>query len=150
MRIYFDLCALKRPWDDQTQVRVALETAIVRQLVGLAERGIVEAVRSFAHDQENARNPNLGRALAIAEWLGTLPRPRSVPRTLYSRASALADAGLGPFDALHLAWATSLGSHILITTDDRFARRASRLKVQSPVRVVLPAEAMRIVMEQTQ
>jgi hypothetical protein len=28
-RVYFDLCALKRPWDDQSQPRIASETLIM-------------------------------------------------------------------------------------------------------------------------
>ena len=42
------------------------------------------------------------------------------------RAKALHKAGYGVFDALHLACAEAARVDVMLTTDDRFVRKASR------------------------
>lgn len=136
IRVYFDTCALKRPWDDQSQQRIALETSLMVRLLGLVSRGSIIALRSPAHDDENALNSNPGRARRVGEWLAKLSLPPTFPSGLPDRARLLHSLGLEPFDALHLAWAEALGADVLATTDDRLIRRASRTTVATSVRVV--------------
>lgn len=45
-RAYLDLSCLKRPFDDQTQGRVRLETEAVIQLLALGKSGRIEIVAS--------------------------------------------------------------------------------------------------------
>lgn len=142
MKLYLDICALKRPWDDQGQPRIAAETALIINIVQLTEKGIHEALRSPIHDEENARNSDPLRAAAIAEWPASIPLPTSEPAGLRLRARFLVRAGLGPFDALHLSWAEALGADLLITTDQAFIRRASRPSASPRISVTTPAMAM--------
>ena len=53
MTIYLDMCCLKRPFDDQTQPRIALETAAVLAILQAVAGGRANAVRSLAHQLEN-------------------------------------------------------------------------------------------------
>lgn len=142
MKLYLDICALKRPWDDQEQPRIAAETALIISIVQLTQNGIHEAVRSPIHDEENARNRDPLRAAAIAEWLASIPLPTSEPAGLRLRARSLVRAGLGPFDALHLSWAEALAADLLITTDQAFIRRASRTSASARIAVTTPGKAM--------
>ena len=48
MKLYLDLCALKRPFDDQTQERIASETHAVLAIMGRIERGLESMVWSTA------------------------------------------------------------------------------------------------------
>lgn len=54
------------------------------------------------------------------------------------RAQYLETLGFHPFDALHLACAESGGADVLLTTDDRLLRLASRLSERLRVRVENP------------
>ena len=56
------------------------------------------------------------------------------------RARALADAGFGPLDALHLAFAEQSASKWFLTTDDRLLKRARANPEGLQVRVVRPDE----------
>lgn len=55
------------------------------------------------------------------------------------RAIELASAGYGAYDALHLAAAESVKADVLLSTDDRFVKRAARgegnpsIPVRNPV-----------------
>jgi len=54
-------------------------------------------------------------------------------------AASLSAAGLGAFDALHVAVAELSGCDLLLTTDDELIRRAVRVRPALRVRVVNPA-----------
>ena len=61
MRIYLDMCCLKRPFDDQSQPRIRLETEAVLSLLA-AESATVDFIRSAALRLENRQNPIILRA----------------------------------------------------------------------------------------
>lgn len=65
MRVYLDICSIKRPYDDQAQTRIMLETAAVLVVLQAAEEGRVTLLRSIAHDIENSQNPDHRRATAV-------------------------------------------------------------------------------------
>lgn len=66
MRIYLDMCCLKRPFDDQSQPRIRLETEAVLALLA-AESATVDYIRSAARRLENRQNPIRVRVLGVAE-----------------------------------------------------------------------------------
>ena len=138
MRIYLDMCSLKRPFDDQSNARIALETTAVLSILKSVAEGRGEAVRSIAHEAENSHNPDARRSGAVARWLATLNKLEETPPSVSSRTSSLHESGLGPLDAFHLAWAEHLRADVLVTTDDDFLAKASRPGVSSSVRVVDP------------
>lgn len=138
MRIYLDICALKRPWDRQRDLRVASETAAVRVILAAAQAGRVTCVRSPAHDVENELNHDADRIAIVAEALRSFGSALTTPERVIVRAEALSKHGLGTYDALHLAWAEELASDVLATTDDRFIRRASRVGTRALTRIMKP------------
>lgn len=129
MKLYFDMCALKRPWDEQAQRRIQVETAAVVLLMRAVREGKAVALRSPAHDLENQRNPDANRAAAVQEWLERIPLPVSGTESVARRAGILVGERFRPFDALHVAWAEYLGADGFVTTDDRLIRLATRVKV---------------------
>ena len=133
-----DMCALKRPFDDQSNARIALETTAVLSIPREVAEGRAEAVRSSAHQTENSHNPDERRSRAVALWLETLNSLEETPPAISLRTSALHESGPGPIDAFHLAWAEYLKADVLVTTDDEFRTRASRPGLKSSVRVLDP------------
>src|ERR1039458_10741790 len=103
MKIYLDNSVLNRPYDDQRQPRVWLETLCFMLILQLVENGEAELVRSTFHILEN----NESRANDRREWVeACLNLASSVARTsaeMEHRASLLAKAGLKTLDAAHLA-----------------------------------------------
>jgi predicted nucleic acid-binding protein len=62
---------------------------------------------------------------------------------IIQRAKELEALGYGPFDALHLSNAEAGAADALLTTDDRFMKRAARRIGLPSVRVLNPVEWLR-------
>ena len=123
MRIYADICTLCRPFDDQSQPRIWLETHALCVILNLIERGSVEMARSPIHDLENSRNPKESRRLWVEQCLGLACHSETLYPALKARAQELEAIGIKPFDALHAAAAEIAQCSHLLTCDDRFLKR---------------------------
>ena len=123
MRIYADICTLCRPFDDQSQPRIWLETHALCVILNLIELGSVEMARSPIHDLENAQNPREARRLWVEKCLGLASHSSALSPALKARALELEAIGLKPVDALHAAAAETAQCSHLLTCDDRFLKR---------------------------
>ena len=92
MLIYLDMCCLKRPFDDQSQPRIRLESEAVLALLS-AESNQVRFVRSPALHLENTLNPVPIRAARVARWLGH-PAPVVDPASLELRTRDIVKSGV--------------------------------------------------------
>ncbi len=137
-KVYFDTCAINRPFDDQAQARVRLETEAVEHLLRAVTDGRLAWIVSDVILFEVSRCPDEARR----ERVGTLCRTAServiLSEAVGRRARELRAQGFRDLDALHLASAEQGGAQVLITTDDRFIRAAQTLQPPSPVRVANP------------
>jgi hypothetical protein len=126
MLIYLDICCLKRPFDDQSQPRIRIETEAVLSLLAM-ESDQVRFVRSAALLLENDLNPIRERASRVEQWLkaAVLWRPSDVS-SLQNRVAELIALGLKNFDALHVASAEQAGAQLCVTVDDRLLSAAAR------------------------
>jgi len=141
MRVYLDMCCLKRPFDDQSQARIRLESEAVLALLGASER--IEFLRAAALDLENAQNPLPPRAAKVRLWLETLPRVEIDAVALTDRTKELMALGFKNFDALHVASAEALGASALGTCDDRFLAAGRRQAAILKVRIANPIDLAR-------
>lgn len=98
IRLYLDLCCFNRPFDDQGQTRVRLETDAKLELQAHVGSRQVELIWSYVLDYENAQNPFAERRESIARWRGVAwqvtafrkPRPHDCSRdNWWTRASSL-------------------------------------------------------------
>lgn len=135
VRAYLDLCALKRPFDDQTQPRIRLEADAVLELLAASPEPLT-FVHAPAHDLENAQNPLVWRAGRVADWLAALPRADAKAADLARRTQELMTFGFRNFDALHLASAELADADVFTTTDARLLALARRHGTSLRVRVV--------------
>ena len=68
MRIYLDNCCYNRPFDDQSQVRVALESQAKLYVQRLIVEGKIGLVVSYISRFENVANPHITRRNAINDF----------------------------------------------------------------------------------
>jgi hypothetical protein len=139
VRVYLDLCCLKRPFDDQGMPRVRLEAEAVVSIQKAMEEGAHTFVRAIAQDLENAKNPDPVRRARVDAWLLNQPLPDIEPAAVTARTADLVSAGFGGFDAYHLAWAELLQAEAFVTTDDQLRALAAR-RPDLRVRVMGPLE----------
>ena len=70
MRIYLDNCCFNRPFDDQSHLKIRLESEAKLGIQEDIRSGEYELVWSYILDYENRRNPFSERKEQIAKWRG--------------------------------------------------------------------------------
>jgi len=144
VRIYLNTSALNRPFDDLSSERVRLEADQVAAVLGAIDAGRAELVGSEYLDFEIDQTPDRERGRRVRSLLRGMRVHVRVSPGVVVRARALESAGFRGLDALHIAAAEAGGAEILVTTDDRMLRRAARARPPLGVRVMPPAEAIRV------
>ena len=137
---YLDLCCLNRPFDEQHQPRVRLETEAVLGLIQLSILGELRWVTSDALELESSQNPDTDRRGEVDLLLRTATTRVAVGLQERQRSRELEALGFKAFDALHIACAERASVDALLTTDDRLWRRAQRETGKLAVRVENPAK----------
>ena len=123
-RIYLDVCCFNRPFDDQTQSRIRVETEAVLAILERCERGewvliiseMVETEVAQIADQERRKNIEDAMLMAQDHVL--------VDDVVLSRGEVLQDLGFQGFDAIHIACAEIAQVDVFLSTDDRLLRKA--------------------------
>lgn len=141
MKIYMDNCCYNRPYDDQTYIRIHLETEAKLHIQDLVKRGEIELVTSYMLEYENGKNRFSHKKQAIADFMNANEsyyvgiNKETETKTI---AGHIMETGIKSADALHVACAVLAGSDYFITTDDRL------LKLQTEeIQVVTPGEFIR-------
>lgn len=104
-RVYLDNCCFNRPFDDQGQARVRLETEARLHIQENIRNGGLELVWSYILDFENEANPFEERRAAVAVWKQSAVIDIEESAAILLKANALVDIGLKSKDALHLSCA---------------------------------------------
>lgn len=137
MLLYLDLNCFNRPFDDQSQERIARETRAVFRVLQRILDGKDRLAWSDILELENSQHPLADRRAEIGSWAERAAIWVPADRLVATRAAELAKWGLSPLDAAHLACAEVGGCEALLTCDDRLIRRAGRsgprLQVVTPV-----------------
>ncbi|BAZ16869.1 hypothetical protein NIES4071_87470 [Calothrix sp. NIES-4071] len=122
-KIYLDVCCLNRPFDDQTQPRIRLETEAILEIISRCRTEEWELLSSTALELEIARTPDLKRREQVQEVLSIAQQKILVNSETSKRAIDLIDFGIKNFDALHIACAEG-NADIFLTTDNRLLSKA--------------------------
>ncbi len=127
-RIYLDVCALCRPFDDQQQVRIRLETSAVELILAHIRQTEYELIVSPAHEVEIEATADLEKRRQLMLLLKQLNTPFEFDLpAVRQRAGQLAAQGLGVADAAHLAFAEQAQAEF-VTVDDRLLKQCRRVK----------------------
>lgn len=128
--IYLDVCALNRPFDDQHQMRIRLETDAVLLILANVRTQALRLCISPVHHAEIAAAPDPARKRSVQVLLDELGMQVIVERNVARRRSQeLYAQGMGVADAAHVAYAEATGCDF-ITVDDRLLRQCRRIGVQ--------------------
>lgn len=135
MKIYLDTSVYNRPFDDQTQPRIWLETLSLALILQWIEAGNAQLVNSAVLEYENSRNPQVLRQKWMARCLQQASIYQLVEPAIRARANALEKNGLGAIDALHIAASESAGCDYFLTCDDRLLKKHKlfTVKAMNPV-----------------
>ncbi|BAT55690.1 hypothetical protein NOS3756_46830 [Nostoc sp. NIES-3756] len=128
-RVYLDTSIYNRPFDDQTQPKIFLETQAVILILQMVEARLIELVSSSVIVYENSRNPFIVNQQSMERYLQIAALKVLVDENLKKRAEQLEQQGIKPIDALHVACAEASQSDYFITCDRRLINRCQNLSL---------------------
>jgi predicted nucleic acid-binding protein len=132
--IYLDNCCFNRPYDDQAQPKVAIETLAKLYIQELVLKHELDIVWSYILKFENSRNIFEAKREAIAQWEKISIRFVEKSETITAMAREIAASGVKPADSLHIACAIAAQCDYMITVDNRILKyRHSRITICNPV-----------------
>ncbi len=133
MNIYLDNCCMNRPFDDQSNRRIRLESEAVKVILSFCDqrRWHNIAKLEIEHIPDEKRRKKLELVSGLADNV------IRIDRTTSSRAKTLEKKGMQAFDALHLACAEN-GADVFLTVDNNLLNRALtiddlKIEVSNPV-----------------
>jgi hypothetical protein len=141
MRLYLDNCAFNRPFDDQSHIRVRLETEAKLYIQSQIKDGNLELVWSYILDFENAQNPFSERGTAIKKWIGFCAIDIVETPALIEKAKQLLAFGIKSKDALHIASAMEANADYFLTTDDKLLNKTDLI---TDVKLINPTEFVKV------
>ena len=142
MKIYLDVCAIQKPLDSASHLRVALEAEAVLGILALCESEQIEIVSSDALVYETEQNPWPLRKEHARAVLSKAREHIELSERAEQRAHHLVAQGFKPLDALHLAMAEAGTVDYFCTCDDRLLKRARRMR-DLRVKVVSPLDLVK-------
>lgn len=141
--VYLDACCLNRPFDDQTQDRIRIESEAVLLILRNIEIGEWQCLGSEVLDFEIQQSPDVERRRRV-QMLASLADMRvPVDPDAIRRAEQLTALGFHPYDALHIACAELGKADIFLTTDEQLLRVATRASADLHIRVDNPLSWLR-------
>lgn len=136
MKVYLDACVYNRPFDDQKQPRIAIETMELLFLLSKVEVGEIKLVGSFALQYENDNNPHIERRDMIAEVMNLTKDWIEFSDNIMNRAKVIEENGIMGLDAVHLACAEEARVDYFITCDDILFKKSLRIKDHLKAKVI--------------
>lgn len=127
MKLYLDMCVYNRPFDDQRQPRIIIETQIFIILMEMISENRFDLINSFALEYENSKNPNIENMLKISDFLGYSTNYIFYDESILERSLELEKQGLSGMDAIHVACAERANADFFITCDDKLIKKLQRI-----------------------
>ena len=137
--IYMDNCCFNRPYDNQSNERIRLESEAKMYIQDLIKQGEFTLVWSFILDFENNANPIKERKKTIAEWRSVASLYVAANDEVRILANKIQNqTKLKSKDSLHIASALSVKSKYLLTTDKKMLKsKIDGICIINPVDYVL-------------
>ena len=140
MKVYLDNCSYNRPFDDQSQMRIFLETQAKLHIQKLIQDGYLILAISYISRYENWNSPYSKNKITIAKFFENATIIVDIDKAdiIEEKANEIMKYGVKSKDALHLACAIEAACDYFITTDDGILKKykAGEIKVCSPVEFI--------------
>jgi hypothetical protein len=143
MKIYLDNCCYNRPFDEQDQHLVILETEAKLIIQSKIKQGAYSLVWSFMLDSENDENPSREKREVISQWKNAATEYCSAAPDILGSGKEYMKLGLQHKDAIHLACAVKHKCDYLITTDRKLKNKnslVSEIEIVNPMTFLLETE----------
>lgn len=136
MKVYLDNCCFNRPYDDQANLRIWLETEAKLTIQEEIRNGVLDLVWSYILDYENGKNPFGERREQISKWKKYAVEDVVESEGVLRVAGTLLQERIKKIDSLHIACAIQAGADCFLTTDDGILNKATHvqnIRVTDPI-----------------
>ena len=141
MLLYLDNCCFNRPFDDQSQLSISLETQAKLFVQDTIQEGHFELLWSYVLEHENNRNPFEARRDSVLGWKDLAVKSVVESEEILLFGEELMRRGVKLYDALHVACAYVGGCDRFLTVDKGLLNKPiSEIKVQNPIDFVRELE----------
>ena len=144
MRVYLDMCCYNRPYDDQSQLKVAMEAQSKLHIQNLIKDRKLDLIGSYTLDYEVSRNPYEMRRRSIVQFIrdnmkGYVGAERA--DVIQPIADEIMLTGVREKDAYHVASAIYARCEYFISTDMRLLKfKTDQIKLVTPIEFITETE----------
>ena len=144
LRIYLDNCCLNRPFDDQNQLRIKVESDIIISILESFKTKTSFWVGSEVIQIEINKTQNTERRKKVEAFLIFQNSVVKINEPLINRAKNIERFGFSFMDALHLESAIAGKADIFITTDDEIIKIFRKVSDSFNIKVISPIDFMNL------
>lgn len=126
--IYLDNCCFNRPFDNQDNIKIKIETEAKLNIQHKIKNDIIELAWSYILDFENYNNPFEERKIEIQKWSNISKYYTIENENILNLMNKLVEIGIKPLDSLHLSCAVELKCNYFITVDRGILNKKTLVK----------------------
>jgi hypothetical protein len=124
MLLYLDNCCFNRPFDDQSQLRISLETQAKLHVQQEILSGNYDLLWSYILEYENTKNPFDERFNSVYGWKEVAVKSvMHETNEILDMGETLMSQSIKLYDALHVACAYAGGCDYFLTTDKKLLNK---------------------------
>jgi predicted nucleic acid-binding protein len=128
MKVYLDNCCFNRPFDDQSQIRIRLESEAKLKIQEEIRKSTIKLIWSYILDYENNKNPFQERKDRIRAWKKYAIEDIQESNKIIEMAGSLNKNGFPKIDSLHISCAIITQCDYFLTTDDKILKLSTLIK----------------------
>ena len=113
VKIYLDVCCLSRPFDNQTQEKIHLETEAILSILNQNQKGRWHRISSEVIEAEIFKTPDLEKKVKVSIFASIYNFYIKLDEVVEKRAAELENLGIGAYDALHIVCAEKAKAEVL-------------------------------------
>ena len=137
MIIYMDNCCYNRPFDDQLQERIHLESEVILTVLKMAQMKQVVIAGSEILELEMKCMQDENKKKKVLDLYSVASMHIPYTEKIKKRsAEIMSISKIRAFDSLHIASAEEINAEVFLTTDDKLEKMAEKLELGT--RVVNP------------
>ena len=141
MRVYLDNCCFNRPYDDQSQLKIQMETQAKLEIQQQIRDEKLELATSYILEAENAVNPYERKRIDIQAFMDKYTKAfisEIQDKAVREQAAKIMETGIRLMDACHIACAMLAQCDVFLSTDKRVLKYQSEaIRIMNPVMFVM-------------
>ena len=144
MRVYLDNCCYNRPYDDQSQVKINVESLAKLEIQQQIRENKLELVTSYILEAENASNPFTSKRNDIQAFIDKYTAvyvSAKADAAVRQIAKEIMKTGVRLMDGCHIACALVAECDVFLSTDKRLLHyQTDKMRIMNPTAFIIEQE----------